>query len=60
MTALRKIFKKNIATVGGKRKVVDKLNRQDEDAEKRRKEEGGLELPPKIYQKKGRILIDGR
>ena len=39
MIALRIIFKKNITTVGGKGKVVEQLNKQEEEAAKKRQEE---------------------
>ena len=38
MTALRKIFKKKIATVEGKGKVANKLKRQEENASNKRQE----------------------
>ena len=36
MTALRKIFKQKIATVGGKGKAADKLKSQEEDVDTER------------------------
>ena len=39
MTSLRKRFKQNIATVGGKGKAAEKLNMQEEEEAKKREEE---------------------
>ena len=39
MTALRKIFKQKITTVGGKGKTAEKLKRQEEEEAKKREEE---------------------
>ena len=39
MTALRKIFKQKITTIGGKGKAAKKLKRQEEEEVKKRQEE---------------------
>ena len=39
LTALRKRFKQNIATMGGKDKAVKKLKRKEEEEAKKREEE---------------------